>query len=75
MITARSAEKAREALKKIGRGLVDYVLLDLTDLESVKRAAARVDRPFEVVVLNAGVMATPFTKQLMALNYKWEQIT
>ena len=62
MITARSVEKAREALKKIGPGLVDYILLDLTDLESVKRAAARVDRPFDVVVLNAGVMATPFTK-------------
>ena len=62
VITARSVEKAREALKKIGPGLVDYILLDLTDLESVKRAAARVDRPFEVVVLNAGVMATPFTK-------------
>ncbi len=62
VITARSAEKAREALKKIGPGLVDYILLDLTDLESVKRAAARIDRPFDVVVLNAGVMATPFTK-------------
>ena len=62
VITARSAEKVREALKKIGPGLVDYILLDLTDLESVKRAAARVDRPFDVVVLNAGVMATPFTK-------------
>ena len=62
VITARSVEKAREALKKIGPGLVDYLLLDLTDLESVKRAAARVDRPFDVVVLNAGVMATPFTK-------------
>jgi len=54
--------KARDAIKKIGPGLVDYILLDLTDLESVKRAAARVDRAFDVVVLNAGVMATPFTK-------------
>jgi NAD(P)-dependent dehydrogenase (short-subunit alcohol dehydrogenase family) len=62
VITARSAEKARQGLKKIGPGLVDYILLDLTDLESVKRAAARVDRAFDVVVLNAGVMATPFTK-------------
>ncbi len=62
VITARSAEKAREAIKKIGPGLVDYILMDLTDLESVKRAAARVDRAFDVVVLNAGVMATPFTK-------------
>lgn len=62
VITARSAEKARDAIKKIGPGLVDYILMDLTDLESVKRAAARVDRAFDVVVLNAGVMATPFTK-------------
>jgi NAD(P)-dependent dehydrogenase (short-subunit alcohol dehydrogenase family) len=62
VITARSADKARGGLKKIGPGLVDYILLDLTDLESVKRAAARVDRAFDVVVLNAGVMATPFTK-------------
>ena len=62
VITARSVEKARDAIKKIGPGLVDYILMDLTDLESVKRAAARVDRSFDVVVLNAGVMATPFTK-------------
>ena len=62
VITARNADKARDAIKKIGPGLVDYILLDLTDLESVKRAAARVDRAFDVVVLNAGVMATPFTK-------------
>ena len=62
VITARSVEKARDAIKKIGPGLVDYILMDLADLESVKRAAARVDRAFDVVVLNAGVMATPFTK-------------
>ncbi|MGI9170892.1 MAG: SDR family NAD(P)-dependent oxidoreductase [Candidatus Nanopelagicus sp.] len=62
VITARSADKARDAIKKIGPGLVDYILMDLTDLESVKKAAARVDRAFDVVVLNAGVMATPFTK-------------
>ena len=62
VVTARSVEKARDAIKKIGPGLVDYILMDLTDLESVKRAAVRVDRAFDVVVLNAGVMATPFTK-------------
>ena len=62
VITARSVEKARDAIKKIGPGLVDYLLMDLTDLESVRKAAARVDRAFDVVVLNAGVMATPFTK-------------
>ena len=62
VVTARSVEKARDAIKKIGPGLGDYILMDLTDLESVKRAAARVDRAYDVVVLNAGVMATPFTK-------------
>jgi NAD(P)-dependent dehydrogenase (short-subunit alcohol dehydrogenase family) len=61
-ITARSVEKARDAIKQIGPGLVDYLLMDLTDLESVRKAAARVDRQFDVVVLNAGVMATPFRK-------------
>jgi len=61
-ITARTVEKAREAIKQIGPGLVDYLLMDLTDLTSVRKAAARVDRQFDVVVLNAGVMATPFRK-------------
>ena len=62
VITARSVEKAREAIKKIGPGLVDYLLMDLTNLDSVRKAAARVDKAFDVVVLNAGVMATPFMK-------------
>ena len=62
VITARSVEKARDAIKKIGPGLVDYLLMDLTDLDSVRKAAARVDKAFDVVVLNAGVMATPFMK-------------
>jgi NAD(P)-dependent dehydrogenase (short-subunit alcohol dehydrogenase family) len=62
VITARSVEKARDAIKKISPGLVDYLLMDLTDLDSVRKAAARVDKAFDVVVLNAGVMATPFTK-------------
>jgi NAD(P)-dependent dehydrogenase (short-subunit alcohol dehydrogenase family) len=61
-ITARSVEKADKAIKQIGPGLVDYLLMDLTDLDSVRKATARVDRQFDVVVLNAGVMATPFKK-------------
>ena len=32
VITARSVEKARDAIKNIGPGLVDYILMDLTDL-------------------------------------------
>jgi NAD(P)-dependent dehydrogenase (short-subunit alcohol dehydrogenase family) len=62
VITARSEEKAKAAIKKIGPGLVSSLIMDLTDLATVKKAAASIDKPFDVVVLNAGVMATPFTK-------------
>jgi NAD(P)-dependent dehydrogenase (short-subunit alcohol dehydrogenase family) len=62
VITARSEEKAKAAIKKIGPGLVSSIIVDLTDLSTVRKAAASIDTPFDVVVLNAGVMATPFTK-------------
>ena len=62
VITARSEEKAKAAIKKIGPGLVSSLIMDLTDLATVRKAAASIDNPFDVVVLNAGVMATPFTK-------------
>ena len=62
VITARSEEKAKAAIKKIGPGLVSSLIMDLTDLATVRKAAASIDAPFDVVVLNAGVMATPFTK-------------
>jgi NAD(P)-dependent dehydrogenase (short-subunit alcohol dehydrogenase family) len=62
VITARSEEKAKAAIKKIGPGLVSSLIMDLTDLSTVRKAAASIDSPFDVVVLNAGVMATPFTK-------------
>jgi NAD(P)-dependent dehydrogenase (short-subunit alcohol dehydrogenase family) len=62
VITARSEEKAKAAIKKIGPGLVSSLIMDLTDLSTVRKAAANIDKPFDVVVLNAGVMATPFTK-------------
>jgi len=62
VITARSEEKAKAAIKKIGPGLVSSLIMDLTDLSTVRKAAASIESPFDVVVLNAGVMATPFTK-------------
>ena len=62
VITARSEEKAKVAIKKIGPGLVSSLIMDLTDLSTVRKAAASIDKPFDVVVLNAGVMATPYTK-------------
>ena len=61
-ITARDSKKADRALEMIGGAKV--IEMDLTDLASV-RAAAKVvlgqKKKFDVVILNAGVMATPYT--------------
>ena len=62
IITARSEEKAAAALEKIGGSSVQSLVMDLTDLGSVRKAAATIDSPLDVVILNAGVMATPFVK-------------
>jgi NAD(P)-dependent dehydrogenase (short-subunit alcohol dehydrogenase family) len=56
-ITARNAEKGRIAVAEIGP--VAFIGMDLADLASVKKAAAEVTEPFDVVILNAGVMAIP----------------
>jgi NAD(P)-dependent dehydrogenase (short-subunit alcohol dehydrogenase family) len=40
-------------------GSIDLLELDLTSLKSVKRAAENVKTPIDILVLNAGVMATP----------------
>jgi NAD(P)-dependent dehydrogenase (short-subunit alcohol dehydrogenase family) len=62
IITARTAEKGEAAKKQIGPGLVEVLELDLTDLASVKKAAQSVSGDLDVLILNAGVMATPFAK-------------
>ncbi len=62
IITARSVEKAAAALEKIGGSSVQSLVMDLTDLGSVRKAAATINSPLDVVILNAGVMATPFAK-------------
>ncbi|MEI6867208.1 MAG: SDR family NAD(P)-dependent oxidoreductase [Actinomycetes bacterium] len=56
-ITARSAQKGERAISEIGRA--SFLQLDLTDLASVRTAAATITESFDVVILNAGVMATP----------------
>jgi len=62
IITARSTAKGEAALKQIGPGKVEVLQLDLTDLSSIKGAAKSVTEDIDVLILNAGVMATPFTK-------------
>ena len=60
-ITARDAAKGAAVVGEIAKERVDYKLLDLADLASVKRFAQEVTKPVDVLILNAGVMATPFS--------------
>ena len=60
---ARDLSKAREATKAAGVRAIDLIELDLADLASVRRAADQLvaaGKPFDLVIANAGVMATPF---------------
>lgn len=61
-ITARSAIKAEQTLNEIASDKVDFIELDLTDLVSVRKAARSVTGNYDVLILNAGIMAIPFAK-------------
>ncbi|GDX23191.1 putative short-chain dehydrogenase/reductase [Actinomycetes bacterium] len=61
-ITARSAKKAEQTLNEIANNKVDYIEMDLTDLESVRKAARSLTGNYDVLILNAGIMAIPFAK-------------
>ncbi len=57
-ITARDRSRG-EAVVAAG-GASDVLEMDLADLASVRAAAERISEPYDVVILNAGVMWTPF---------------
>ncbi|CAB3788237.1 SDR family NAD(P)-dependent oxidoreductase [Pararobbsia alpina] len=68
---ARNLEKAKEAIDEARRdsaaagGRIDLISLDLTSLESVRACADKLQeegKPLDVIIANAGVMATPFGK-------------
>jgi len=67
---ARDLDKARRASEPVLRdaangGGLELVELDLGSLASIRRAAdalVAAGRPFDLVIANAGVMATPFGK-------------
>lgn len=61
-ITARNLEKAEAVRKEISLERVSIIELDLADLNSVRKAARSIENEFDVLILNAGVMAVPFTK-------------
>ena len=63
--TARDLAKAERALREAGAWPIDLVEVDLASLESVRSGADRIvadGRHFDLVIANAGVMATPFGK-------------
>lgn len=63
--TARDLEKATRALREAGAGPISLVEIDLADLKSVRAGADKLlanGNPFDLVIANAGVMATPFEK-------------
>ena len=60
-ITARDAAKGAAVVAEIAKERVDCRLLDLTDMESVKKFAKEFTKPVDILILNAGVMATPFS--------------
>ncbi len=59
-ITARNAAKGAATVAEIARDRVDFKMLDLADLSSVRNFAKEFTSPIDVLILNAGVMATPF---------------
>jgi NAD(P)-dependent dehydrogenase (short-subunit alcohol dehydrogenase family) len=69
--TARDLEKAKRATSEVSKAAAEtgvsfeVVELDLASLKSVRAAADKLvadDRLFDVIIANAGVMATPFGK-------------
>jgi NAD(P)-dependent dehydrogenase (short-subunit alcohol dehydrogenase family) len=67
---ARDLDKARRAAEQVGKdaahgGSLELVELDLASLKSVRACADALNaagKPFDVIICNAGVMATPFGK-------------
>ncbi len=59
-ITTRSEIKGVTAM--LDSGAQEFLELDLADLASVRKAAATITQPFNVVFLNAGLMVPPFSK-------------
>ncbi|MEQ5839508.1 SDR family NAD(P)-dependent oxidoreductase [Paraburkholderia acidicola] len=69
--TARDLEKAQQAIAEARRGAeaaggrIDLISLDLASLDSVRACADKLleeGKPIDIIIANAGVMATPFGK-------------
>lgn len=77
-IAARSADKIKSAIKDIqeqcqtSKGRLESLLLDLSDLTTIKPAVAEFqskERRLDVLFHNAGVMATPVDSKSAQVGY------
>jgi NAD(P)-dependent dehydrogenase (short-subunit alcohol dehydrogenase family) len=59
-ITARDAQKGVATALELGSKNISVGALDLTSLDSIHNFAKSIVEDFDVLILNAGVMATPF---------------
>ena len=69
VLTSRSAEKGEKAKAEIlnlsPKGNVELELLDMADLESIKKFSERIHQKYsqiDVLLNNAGIMTTPYFK-------------
>jgi len=62
IISGRNPEKAEQTRKELSSDRVSTLILDLADLNNIRKAAREVTEEIDVLILNAGVMAVPFTK-------------
>ncbi|MEJ2871424.1 oxidoreductase [Actinomycetospora sp. OC33-EN08] len=66
VLAVRNTDKGQQAAARIGGqggpGTTAVEELDLADLASVRKFAARLDGPVDVLVNNAGLMAIPFQR-------------
>ena len=60
-ITARDAKKGEVTALELGSKNISVGSLDLTSLESIHNFAKTITTDFDVLILNAGVMATPLS--------------
>ena len=58
-ITARDTKKGEATAVELGKKNISVGALDLTSLESIHNFANSITEDFNVLILNAGVMATP----------------
>ena len=61
-LAVRNVEKTQVLIPQLSvgaSGSIDIVQLDLTSLKSIKKSASEISKAVDILVLNAGVMATP----------------